>query len=163
METKWTIQEECCFEMSRLYSQQQRQKKLWKCGQSWTNCDWFLYLQLHDEVQVVWALVDVLQSYDILMLYPAEQEQKTGFKKNCFWCELLTKVLWPSACALVRIRCWYWQMIFYAGHKNLLCAVENITFLSYLMSHDSATSVSPEENNIGWVTALCPGNQPARF
>lgn len=36
----------------------------------------WVYLQLHDEVQVVGALVDVLQSYDILMLYPGEQEQK---------------------------------------------------------------------------------------
>lgn len=40
-----------------------------------------LYSQLHDEVQVVGALVDVLQGHDILVLYPAEREQKTGFKK----------------------------------------------------------------------------------
>lgn len=31
-----------------------------------------MYLQLHYEVQVVRALVDVLQSYDILVLYPGE-------------------------------------------------------------------------------------------
>lgn len=35
------------------------------------------YLQLHDEVQVVGAFVDVLQSYDVLMLYPGGREQKT--------------------------------------------------------------------------------------
>lgn len=33
-------------------------------------CERHLYLQLHYEVQVVGALVDVLQSYDILVLYP---------------------------------------------------------------------------------------------
>lgn len=38
-----------------------------------------MYLQLHYEVQVVWALVDVLQSHDILMLYPGEGEQNTHF------------------------------------------------------------------------------------
>lgn len=38
-----------------------------------------MYLQLHYEVQVVWALVDVLQSHDILMLYPGGGEQNTHF------------------------------------------------------------------------------------
>lgn len=38
-----------------------------------------MYLQLHYEVQVVGALVDVLQSHDILMLYPAEGGQKIHF------------------------------------------------------------------------------------
>lgn len=44
-----------------------------------------MYLQLHYEVQVVWALIDVLQSHYILMLYPAEGEKKIHF--SC--CQLL--------------------------------------------------------------------------
>lgn len=42
-------------------------------------CGGWMYLQLHYEVQVVWALVDILQSYNILMLYPGEQEQRIHF------------------------------------------------------------------------------------
>lgn len=38
-----------------------------------------MYLQLHNEVQVVWALVNVLQSHDILMLYPGGGEEKIHF------------------------------------------------------------------------------------
>lgn len=38
-----------------------------------------MYSQLHYEVQVVWALVDVLQSHDVLMLYPGEGEQRITF------------------------------------------------------------------------------------
>lgn len=34
--------------------------------------------QLHDEVQVVGTLVDVLQRHDVLMLDPAKQRQTIG-------------------------------------------------------------------------------------
>lgn len=41
-------------------------------------CDGLLNLQLHDEVQVVRTLVDILQRHDILMLYPAEGGQRNA-------------------------------------------------------------------------------------
>lgn len=39
--------------------------------------------QLHDEVQVVGALVDVLQSDNVLVLYPAGQKDKKTLKLAC--------------------------------------------------------------------------------
>lgn len=38
-----------------------------------------MYLQLHYKVQVIWALVDVLQSHNILMFYPGWEEEKVHF------------------------------------------------------------------------------------
>lgn len=39
-----------------------------------------MYLQLHYEVQVVGALVDVLQSHNILVLYPGEERRGNSLK-----------------------------------------------------------------------------------
>lgn len=41
--------------------------------------------QLHDEVQVVGALVDVLQSHDVLVLYPAGQKERKKASQSFRW------------------------------------------------------------------------------
>lgn len=41
--------------------------------------------QLHDQIEVVRALVDVLQGHNVLMLYPAKQQQtisKASYSKT---------------------------------------------------------------------------------
>lgn len=63
----------------------QQKNTLSKWQAKWEAKSWpkqsggLMYSQLHYEVQVVWALIDVLQSHYILMLYPAEGEKKIHF------------------------------------------------------------------------------------
>lgn len=81
-----------------------------------------MYLQLHYEVQVVGALVDVLQSHNILVLYPGEERRGNSLKlrlDHSFHCE-----------APIRCDWWFIELNRCVSNQIIFSTTETVDFYS---------------------------------